>query len=124
MSYIVSTVCMQAIMNGAAILSAARLALMMSTAWPRLIRHIKGAGVPQGTGQKEIWICRSARGPSFVSIMPPRHWTSPNNSGQTPSLEAEVQPDCVDCVELCENSMCGSWSSPQESCLLSGAVDG
>lgn len=86
MSYVVSIVCMQLIKSGMAILSPAELALMMPAACPRLIRHIKGAGVPQGAGQSKIWICRRPRRPSFVSIMPPSHQNSPNNNGQMSSL--------------------------------------
>lgn len=65
---------MQLIMNGTAILSQAGLALMMSAACLRLIRHIKGATVPEGARRREIWICLHAYTSSFVSITAPCLW--------------------------------------------------
>lgn len=82
-----ATVCTQLIVNGTAILSQAGLALMMSAARLRLIRHIKGATVPEGAGQREIWICLHAYTSSFVSITSPCLGAPPpNNSGLISSL--------------------------------------
>lgn len=71
LTYMSATVYMQLIMNGTAILSQAGLALMMSAACLRLIRHIKGATVPEGARRREIWICLHAYTSSFVSITAP-----------------------------------------------------
>ncbi len=59
-----ATVCMQLIVNGTAILSQAGLALMMSAACLRLIRHIKGATVPEEQDGEKY---------GFVSMLIPLH---------------------------------------------------
>lgn len=76
LTYMRATVCMQLIVNGTAILSQTGLALMMSAACLRLIRHIKGATVPEGARRREIWICLHAYTSSFVSITAPCLWAS------------------------------------------------